>query len=143
MTAREPPQLDADGHLDGRRGEVLLLLAGLQLHQHLVELSGESVSLRIWPQGWAQATHVPPVTGMTNHLLCAQHLKFFSWGLCACCPLSSLWELEARHGQGFCFGPRLRAQAGVGGSGREEGQGAPRHLLSALPPGQASSSEGT
>lgn len=38
MTAREPPQLDADGHLDGGRGEVLLLLARLQLNQHLVEL---------------------------------------------------------------------------------------------------------
>lgn len=46
MAAREPPQLNADGDLDGRRGEVLLLLAGLQLHQHLVELSRESVSLR-------------------------------------------------------------------------------------------------
>lgn len=50
MTAGEPPQLDADGHLDGRRGEVLFLLAGLQLHQHLVELSGESVSLRVRPR---------------------------------------------------------------------------------------------
>lgn len=38
MTAREPPQLHADGDLDGGRGEVLLLLAGLELHEHLVEL---------------------------------------------------------------------------------------------------------
>lgn len=38
MTAREPPQLDTDGDLNGRQSEVLLLLAGLQLDQHLVEL---------------------------------------------------------------------------------------------------------
>lgn len=42
MTSREPPQLDADGDLNGSRREVLLLLAGLQLNQHLVELSEEN-----------------------------------------------------------------------------------------------------
>lgn len=41
MAAREPPELHADGDLDGGRGEVLLLLAGLQLDQHLVELREE------------------------------------------------------------------------------------------------------
>lgn len=41
VAAREPPQLHADGDLDGRCGEVLLLLAGLELHQHLMELPGK------------------------------------------------------------------------------------------------------
>lgn len=39
VTSREPPQLDADGDLNGSRRKVLFLLAGLQLDQHLVELS--------------------------------------------------------------------------------------------------------
>jgi hypothetical protein len=48
VTSREPPQLDADGDLDGSRREVLLLLAGLELDQHLVQLrKGTDVSSRL------------------------------------------------------------------------------------------------
>lgn len=42
MASWEPPQLDTDGDLDGGRCKILLLLTGLQLHQHLVELMGRA-----------------------------------------------------------------------------------------------------
>lgn len=38
MAARKPPELHAYRHLDGGQREVLLPVARLQLHQHLVEL---------------------------------------------------------------------------------------------------------
>ena len=38
MASGQPPELDADGHLDGKQGEVLLFLPGLELDEHLVEL---------------------------------------------------------------------------------------------------------
>ncbi len=38
MAARKSPELHADGHLDGREREILLLLSRLKLHQNLMEL---------------------------------------------------------------------------------------------------------
>lgn len=132
MTAGEPPQLDADGHLDGRRGEVLLLLAGLQLHQHLVELSGESVSLRVRPRGSAPATRLPPVTWLMPS--CAQHLKLSSRGLCL---LPSVLPVGARGPARAGF--LLRASApstGWGGAQGERRAGGSQTLLSvSTPPG--------
>lgn len=76
MAAGEAPQLHADGDLDGGRGEVLLLLAGLQLNQHLVELSEETSvsappSQRRLPSGPPRmCPRVTPVSSSLVTLMC-------------------------------------------------------------------------
>lgn len=40
VAAREPPELHADRHLNGRQGKVLVFIARLKLHQDLMKLVG-------------------------------------------------------------------------------------------------------
>ena len=59
VAAREPPEQDTDGRLDGREGEVLLPLHTLQLHQHLMELhTAEALSHRHTDTHTNRQTHM-------------------------------------------------------------------------------------
>lgn len=119
MAAREAPQLHADGDLDGGRGEVLLLLAGLQLDQHLVELSEENSvsappSRRRLPSGpprmCPRVTPVSPATGIPGDLNVYRTANPFygASGLLSCL-----------------------LSGGSGGGGSITGQGRPRLFLGA------------
>lgn len=101
MAPGEAPELHADGDLDGGRGEVLLLLAGLQLDQHLVELSEEKgvsapPSQRRRPSGpprmCPRVTPVSPATDIPDDLNVYRtaHSFYDASGLLSCL-LSGCW----------------------------------------------------
>lgn len=131
---------------------VLLLLAGLQLHQHLVELSREERQPA--PAGGCVPKLPAPLGGKraSTASLCVQHLKFFSrQGLCACCPLSSPWErglgggrrgrgsqtpAEREHSQG-CWPAVLRELEGQIRAEAEAGEKGSQSRGLGQPPGPA------
>ena len=109
MAPGEAPELHTDGDLNGGRGKVLLLLAGLQLDQHLVELSEEKgvsapPSQCRLPSGpprmCPRVTPVSPATVIPDDLNVYRtaHAFYDASGLLSCL-LSGCWR---GGGQGPC-----------------------------------------